>query len=175
MNLAFFEGLSAEEAEEYKDRFLELGRAALPDLVADARRARVNADLTVSSVAAVIGWMAGLATTVARDPDPSLPEWIRSSETYERNLFDFDERSRILILRAGYYLGESFVRGHTSLYWAVGRPDTAPQGQPVVTGFAHSIEMAVLLVAENLYARLVTDGTAAEVSRAVETWEANVS
>lgn len=176
MNFAFFENLSPDEAEQYKTRFLELGRAALPALVADARLAGVNADLSIESVAPVLEWMAGLASTVAREPDPSLPVWIRMSDNYEKNLFDFDERSKVLILRAAYYLGESFVRSQPRLTWAVGRVDTAPQGQPVVAGFAYSMELAVLLVTENLFARLVTDGpSVAGVAQAVETWASKVS
>jgi hypothetical protein len=176
MNFAFFENLSPDEAERYEARFLELGRAALPALVTDAQDVGVNADLSIESVAPVLEWMAALASTVAREPDPSVPAWIRASESYEKNLFDFDEGSNVLILRSAYYLGESFVRSHPHLTWAVGRVDTAPQGQPVVTGFAHSMELPVLLVTENLFARLVTDGpSAAGVALAVETWASRAS
>jgi hypothetical protein len=112
---------------------------------------------------------------VAVAPDPELPEWITASETYEANLFDFDEPSKVLVLRLAFYLGESFVRAHPQLSWAVGRKDTAPQGQPVVTGFMYNMEMPVLLVAENLVARANShDAPAGDAARAVSVWESKV-
>src|SRR4051794_37610431 len=68
VNFAFFENLSSEEAEQYKARFLELGQAALPSLIADAEAAGVKADLSIESVPAVFEWMAGLASTVVLEP-----------------------------------------------------------------------------------------------------------
>ena len=175
MNFAFFEQLSPEDAERYKARFLEVGKETVADLARDASERGITADFSVDSVPPVVEWLVSLASTVPLAPDPALPEWIRSSDSYERNLFDFDERSKVLVLRGAYYLGESFVRGHTSLRWAVGQSDTAPQGQPVVSGFTHHMELPVLLVAENLFARAVADESAlADIARAVASWEANI-
>jgi hypothetical protein len=132
MNFAFFENLTHEEAGAYPDRFLELGRRALPD-------------------------------------------WIRESESYEANLFDFDEQSKTVLLRMAFYLGEAFVRAYAQLRWAVGQPDTAPQGQPVVTGFSSTLELPALLVIENIIARVIAGGEPdGGAEKAVAYWTASV-
>lgn len=175
MNLAFFEQLAPAEASVYLARFVELGRSALPDLVAAAESDGVRADLSVGSVGPVMDWVATQVATVPLEPDPTLPDWIRASDSYEANLFDFDEPSKVLVLRSGYYLGESFVRAFPRLTWAVGREETAPQGQPVVSGFSHEMEMPVLLVAENLIGRAIAEKTPrTDAARAVAVWESKV-
>jgi hypothetical protein len=157
VNFAFYEELTADEGREYLDRFLEVGGEKLPDLVAAAEADGVTADLSLDSVERVVAWVARQAVTVPLSPDPELPDWIRASKTYEANLFDFDEASKVLVLRLAFYLRESFARTCSKLAWSVGRKDTAPQGQPVITGFIHRMEMPVLLVAENLVVRATSD------------------
>jgi hypothetical protein len=78
----------------------------------------------------------------------------------------------VLVLRAAFYFGESFVRAYPALVWAVGRADTAPQGQPVVTGFEYDMELPALLVAENLIARKIRgDNSTLDARRAVSVWQ----
>jgi hypothetical protein len=73
------------------------------------------------------------------------------------------------------FIGEAFVRAHPALAWAVGRNDTAPQGQPAVTGFRHAMEMPVLLVAENLIAGSVSgDHPEGHIATAVAQWVSSV-
>jgi hypothetical protein len=175
MNFASFENLTVDEAREYLERFRSVGNEVLPDLISAAAADGVVADLSVASVEPVAEWIARQAVTIPLAPDPELPEWIRASDTYEANLFDFDESSKALILRLAFYLGESFTRAHRPLSWGVGRKDTAPQGQPVIAGFLHGMEMPVLLVAENFVARAAAGGPpAGEAARAVSTWESKV-
>jgi hypothetical protein len=171
MDFAFFEGLTADEAAAYLARFLEVERGALTEVQAEAARDGVEADCSVLSVAPMFAWLASRVQTVPQSPDPSLPAWIRESESYQDNLFDFVEPSKVLILRGAFYFGEAFVRSYPQLRWDVGRPGTAPEGQPVVAGFRKGVELPVLLVAENLVARGVTGAAVAdEASRAVRTW-----
>jgi hypothetical protein len=175
MNFAFFENLTVQEAREYLDRFRALGNDVLPDLISAAEVDGVVADLSVASIEGVVGWVARQAVTFPLAPAPALPEWIRASDTYEANLFDFDEPSKVLILRLAFYLGESFARTYPQLSWGVGRKDTAPQGQPVITRFLHGMEMPVLLVAENLVARAASgESPAGDAARAVSVWESKV-
>ena len=173
MNYPFFESLSASDAEVYLDRFLTVGREALEPLMRDAARCGIAADLSVASLTPVFDWLIGLASAVPLDPDPSVPEWIRATPVYARNHFDLDEGSKMLALRAAFYLGEAFRLAHPRLSWAVGRAETAPQGQPVVTGFKYSMEMPVLLVSTNMFARRLGDWPASPgVPEMIATWEA---
>jgi len=94
---------------------------------------------------------------------------------YARNLFDLDEGSKVLVLRGAFYLGETFRVSHPGLSWAVGGTETAPQGQPVVTGFKFSMEMPVLLMSENLFARTLAGEPAGPVvSAVIVAWEAKI-
>jgi hypothetical protein len=171
VNFAFFEALTDEEAFTYLDGFLREGRESHGEFVAAAEQDGVVADLSLESIEPVMAWVAGTVVTVPRDEDPALPWWIRESDSYKENLFDFDESSRALVLCFAFYLGETFTRAYPRLTWGVGRRNVAEQGQPVVTGFAHSIEMAVLLVGENLVTRAVTGGpSSAGAERAVSLW-----
>ena len=105
-----------------------------------------------------------------------MPEWIRATPEYASNLFDLDEDSKVLALRGGYYLGEPFRVSHPGLSWAVGNTETAEQGQPVITGFRFSMELPVLLVSENLFARALTsDPMGPDVRAVVAFWEGKIA
>jgi hypothetical protein len=175
MNFAFFENLTHEEAGAYLDRFLELGRRARPAFAAAAGRNGVRADGSLESIGELARWVAGTVMTILLEPDPDLPDWIRESESYEANLFGFDEQSKTVLLRMAFYLGEAFVRAYPQLRWAVGQPDTAPQGQPVVTGFSSTLELPALLVTENIIARVIAGGEPdGGAEKAVAYWTASV-
>ena len=72
-----------------------------------------------------------------------------------KGLYSFDDFSKVLVLRASYYLGECFVRNYNNLSWNIGLTHTAVVNMPVITGFKKKIELAPILVCENLLRRLV--------------------
>lgn len=100
-----------------------------------------------------------------------LPAWITATEDYRRGLFEFAEESKPLVLRTVYYCGECFVRTFDELKWAVGDNATAQRNMPVITGFGNGIELAPILVTENLFRRILTEdpGTDA-IERAISRW-----
>jgi hypothetical protein len=175
MNYQLFESLSETDAEVCLERCLTTGREAPGPLTRDASRRGINADLSVASLMPVFEWLTGLASAVPLEADPAVPEWIRVTPEYARNLFDLDEGSKVLALRGAFYLGEAFRVSYRCLSWAVGRAETAPQGQPVVTGFRFSMEMPVLVVSENLFARALAGEPAGPVvSAVIAAWEAKI-
>ena len=168
-NFEFFESLSAEEAERFKVRFLDEGARALAGLRSDVQRAGVVAYLSIGSIVPVLTWLATHVVAMRRPPDTSVPDWIKTWPEYEKNAIDFDTPSKGIVIRAAYYLGESFVHEHNALSWALGELDTAEEHQPVVTGFSGSAQMAVLLVATNLFARIAVDRSkTGDVKRAID-------
>lgn len=172
----FFERMSPEEARTFKERFLALGAGGMQSLIADAKARGVDADFSLSGIVPMFEWLSTLMATTPRGPDPSVPEWIRTSPNYAKNAFDFQEPSKTVILQAAYCLGESFVKTYPSLRWAVGAPGTAEEGQPVVTGFRDNVEMSVLLVTTNLFARVVVDPSKrSDIKRAVDMWRASAA
>jgi hypothetical protein len=169
-NFRLFEQMTDAEAVAWQREFLEQERHAWRELVAEAERAGLKTDFSLESVGPILGWLAEQVRTIPVAPDPSISDDIRSHPSYSYALFDFDEPSRALILRGGYYLGEAFVRAHPQLRWGIARRDTAEQRQPAVLGFSNS-DLSVLLVVWNLFGRVVVDpARRADFARTVETW-----
>lgn len=171
MNFAFFESLSRAQALEFLNAFLISERKAVSEMIGAAEAEGIPADFTILSATRVLEWAISKLNTLPREPDETLPSWIRQSDSYTRNLFDFDEPSKILILRCAYYLGESFVNHSALLSWNIGNRDTAVQNMPVVTGFRFNLELAPMLVAENLFGAIIADGAARnETERTINAW-----
>jgi hypothetical protein len=153
--------MSPSEAQEVLRQFLEDGVANVDIVRAHAEAAGVNCDYSLETLPAFLRWSFSQMNTVPREANPKVPEWIRATEDYQKGLFDFDDRSKDLICFTAYYFGECFIRNYPNLRWATGNCD-APKGvvnadanMPVVTGFAHNIEMASMSILENVFARLV--------------------
>ena len=171
MDFQFFESLSPAEAEEFLNNFLNTERKAIGEMIDAARAEGVQADLTVTSVAQVLKWVLRKVRTIPRLPDEKVPSWIRETDSYSQSLFDFDEPSRILILRAAYYLGVCFVNYSERLRWSVGDAKTAHQNMPVVTGFSFHLELAPMMIVENLFSRIIRGAAGDEaIDVAIKHW-----
>jgi hypothetical protein len=175
MDFAFFESLTPEEAQAFLENYLKVEENAVKELLIAVKSEGICADFTIPSVSPVLKWILDKIKTIPQQADETLPKWIRECDSYIRGLIDFDEPSKILVLRASYYLGESFVRYADVLTWATGDRETAEQNMPVVTGFQHGIEMAPMLIVENLSLRILADGAPYEdIDRAIKGWLSDV-
>jgi hypothetical protein len=171
MKFDFFEKLSSEEAQQFLERFRTVEAERMPALIRQCADQNLACDYSLESVAPLLRWLAQRLTVISSTADTQLPEWIRSTETYTKNLFEFDAPSKILILRAAYYLGESFVESAHGLHWSCGNRETALANMPVVVGFRGGLEMAPLLVVENLFGRVVSNSSKLpDIDRAVDYW-----
>lgn len=171
MDYAFFENLSAEEAQAYFERFSEVESREVETIVVAAQTNGIAADFTVESIPGVFSWLHSRIRVVAVEPANDVPAWLRKSmERHHGGFLDFDEESRPLVLRAAYYLGQSFVAQFAELAWALGRAERAEFQQPVVTGFRTDADLPPLEVAENLLLRGHMPGLDARLQKAVETW-----
>ncbi|HET6889475.1 MAG TPA: hypothetical protein VFH31_00105 [Pyrinomonadaceae bacterium] len=171
MNFQFFDSLNAAEATEFLNTFLDTERKAVEEIISAARSEGVYADLSVASVPEVLKCVVGKLTTVPRLPDETVPSWIRETDSYSRGLFDFDETSTVVILRAAYYLGQSLVNHSERLSWSVGNIETAEKNMPVITGFTFELELAPIMVVENLFRRIIADGAAYDaIDQAMNYW-----
>jgi len=150
MDWAFFENLTRTEAESFLENFLRESSNGFNGMVPELERGGVHPDFSIESNPELFGWLASRLKTLPKEPDESLPEWLRRSESYTKYLFDFDERSRIYILRVAYYFGESFNRVSDKLSWATGNRTTAQQNMPVITGFKKNMELAPIAMSEGL-------------------------
>ncbi len=175
MNFQYFESLTTGEAQEFLAAYLQVEASAWDEMKDEARRNGIDPDLTLSSVPVILKWILGSVGTVAREADNRLPSWITGTSSYLKGLFDFDEASGILVIRASYYFGAAFVKEYPTLSWSIGRADTAEVNMPVVTGFSHQLELAPIMVVENLFRRVLAgraDKNAFDV--AVHYWSSKV-
>jgi hypothetical protein len=123
----------------------------------------------------VLKWLLSMVRTVDRAEDKALPDWIRSSQPYRSGPFDFDDPSKDLVLRGGFYLGESFVRSFEHLSWDTGEPGFIQENMPVVKGFKDGDELPPLLIVNNLFHRVLVDsGKLSDIERAVNYWSSRV-
>lgn len=169
MDFRFFEALRPDEAREYLRRYLEVERVAL----ASERGGQIGSRSVADDESEVVRFFTSLAPRiklVQGELPPDVPAWVRSSMEQFGGARDFDPESRPLVLRASFYLGESFVRTFPKLHWATGREHRAEQNQPVVSGFGSDADLPVLLVSENLLLCADAHDFAERVQTAVETW-----
>jgi hypothetical protein len=176
MSKTDFSMLSAEEATEVLDNFLREARAGFESLRPQLESASVAADYTLGSCPETFAWFSERMVALPTDSDPAVPEWIRKHSSYKESLFEFDNTSKVMLLRFAYYFGESFCRACPQLRWAVGMKDFAQENKPVVAGFEHGMELEVMRVANVMFGKVVKrTGTAAEtVSKAIEAWRKSI-
>jgi hypothetical protein len=172
MDYQFFQSLSLKDATEYLRRFIDFESRAMEEVTKEAHNAGLKLDYSVRGLPTILKWIMH-RIHISRLPVPlSEPEWIRQS--HKDGIIEFDEASKILILRAAYYLGECFVRTFPSLRWTTGNPEYMEKNLPAVAGFRAGNEMAPMMVVESLFGRILgDDGPETDIDRAVDTWVEN--
>lgn len=171
MNRQLLRSLSPLDATELLEAFLHTGRSNSGNMAMAARVEGVLADYSASSVPGVLTCLLRMVRTVGRTEDKALPHWIRSSQPYRSDLFDFDDPSKDLVLQGGFYLGESFVRSFERLSWGTGERGLIQENMPVVKGFKDGDEMPAVLVVNNLFRRVLVDPERlSDIEGAVEYW-----
>ncbi len=173
MDYEYFEKLSPREAQEYFDNFLACERIALEQWTPVMQQAGLVVDYSLSSLPSILQWMLG-TVHFRRVPIPdSEPDWIK--QAYKDGLIEFDEMSRVVILRAAYYMGECFVRTYPFLRWAIGNREYMQKNMPVVTGFKYEKELAVAVVAMNVFSSVLQGGETTEFEDLIDVWRGYVT
>ena len=62
------------------------------------------------------------------------------------------------------------MRTYDTLAWDMGNPETAEANMPVVSGFRAGVELAPMMVAENIFRRNVGRDVLTDTRNVVETW-----
>ena len=175
MDFEFFAGLSEIEARQFLDHFLTVESKQIQSILGRCASEGVRCDYSVESIAPLLQCVLTQISVLPKEGDDQVPDWIRTTETYVKNLFEFDNASKHLILGAAFYVGQSLVQTGGNLHWSVGATGTAEEHMPVVTGFRNRIELAPLLVVENLFGRVITDPTKLnDISTAIDYWSKNI-
>jgi hypothetical protein len=170
MNFELFESMSLPEAQEHLQYFLDTESTAIEAMRPAIEEAGFTMDYSMTSLSPILKWILN-KIEIVRVPVPETePDWIR--QAHREGLVDFPEQSKYLILRAAYYLGESFVRTYPLLQWAPGNPEYIEKNMPVVAGFRFGKELAPMMIMENLYSRILGDGAPdGHVDVMIETWQ----
>jgi hypothetical protein len=169
MRFDLFENMSVDDASNVLDEFMNRG----PEIL---KSEQIEYDaVSLSGLPEKLLEIGLRLTTVPVAADPSIPEFIRNTDDYKEGLFEFTEDSKRLIIGAAYMLGNCFVREFTKLAWGTGNPEYATGRMPVITGFASGEELAPLLVANNLFRRLVKNQSLTKIfETCIERWSASV-
>jgi len=169
MRYDLFEAMSIDVASKVLEEFVHRG----PEILKPAQIKYDNVSL--SELPEELLKIGLRLTTIPVDSDPSVPEFVRSTDDYKEGLFEFTEDSKRLIIGAAYMMGNCFVREFSKLAWGTGNPEYATGRMPVITGFATGEELAPLLVANNLFRRLVKNRSLTKIfETCVERWTASV-
>jgi hypothetical protein len=171
MKFTSFESLGKDEAAALLDDFLRTGMDRTENFASAARQQGIEANFDVNTLPAVMRWVLAQVRTVPTAADPTVPEWIAETDVYKRGLFKFGDESAPPVLQAAYYFGECFVRSFVGLGWSIGDIETAQQNMPVVAGFDHQMELAPILVTQNVFRRILAgEANETAIDRAVDRW-----
>lgn len=151
----------------------EQGSVALDGVAPEMERVHIAHDFSLASLSQTLKWFIK-DIQVIRVPVPETePDWIR--QAHPDGLTQFDQAAELNLLRATYYLGETFVRNCSKLNWTIGNPEFIHKNMPVVSGFTSDRELAPLLVMNNIAKRIVGDGVPWDhVDTMVAHWSAAV-
>lgn len=173
MNYDFFHRMSKREARDYFDHFIWEVREGLETMQNELMRVGLNPDYSMRSIPAIFKWVVdNKINTIQLSPDMSLPEWIRGTEEYKEALFEYDDESKIIVNRMCFYFGECFVRTYRErLKWSIGNARYIQRNMPVVKGFTDDLELAPLIVANNILVDLIIRPGSHDVGKVIKTWE----
>lgn len=172
MDFDFFDQMSSTEAQTFLKNFLHQERVGFLSMEPELHDDGIDTRFHVDNVEAVLLWIFGRLKTIAREPDASLPSWISHTPSYLRGLREFDDASKILVMRAAYFVGEAFIESFLGLSWEIGDAQSAVKNMPVVAGFKSSMEMSPIMVLENTYKRVIADGASTEdIPKMIRTWK----
>jgi hypothetical protein len=169
MRFDLFEKMSAVEAADVLNEFLETGKVYEAEL-------NLDADYSLSTLATKLEELTARLTRIPTEEDLNLPEFVRNTEEYKAGLYEFTPEAKRTIIGAAYHFGECFVRSYSKLKWGIGNVEYATGNMPVVTGFDNGKELPVLLVLENLFSRRIENPDVHDVfPTAIERWMRNTS
>lgn len=172
MDVEAFQAMSQVEAEEYLAALLATERQIIDEMSKSAKEHGVEFDYSLESLPGCLKWLMRQARMYPVPVPTETPDWIRSARPQEA--MEFDDESKSILLRGGYYLGECFAR-RPKLRWAIGDPEYMHCNMPVVTGFQNNQELPPLLVFENLCARVIELGHSESVfDSVIENWRQSV-
>ncbi|MBP6012309.1 MAG: hypothetical protein KBA31_08795 [Alphaproteobacteria bacterium] len=169
------EHLSEEEAHVVLERFLELGRDGVAHCENLIATNGVALDFGQRSLVELFIRVGEVLRFEFRPLPNDLPDWIREAPQHAKGVVEFDDASRVWILRVAFCLGEFFVRSYPQLRWAVGDRNFAEHVMPVIAGFKGRMELPPIVVTEGMFTRVLAHGRSWEqVTTMIKSWQGSV-
>lgn len=167
MNFEFFYSLTKSEAKAYLENFLSEANNGI-NILLTKHKYDVAFDFEIFKEI-VTKEISGI-TTVRKKNDKSLPKWITKTNSYKSGQYEFSEDSLVLLLRLGYYLGQCFVNDYPNLKWSIGGEDLAVKNMPIISGFKKELELAPLLVMNNILRRIIETKDNSHLDIMIDYW-----
>lgn len=168
MDYESFQAMSPDVARAYLDRFLEVEREAPTDVSIAAAKAGVDFDYSLASLPVCLAWFLQHVRVSWVPLQNDAPDWVRPAHPHGSPQFDDD--SKTILLRAGYYLGECFAR-LSGFHRTVGDSDFMQMNMPVVAGFRNNQQLPPLVVVENMFLKIIADGSpSSTIDSTVAAW-----
>jgi hypothetical protein len=121
--------LSAEQAKEVLDAFLNAERDAFINAIIGSVRLDYSLESVIQSMNHIVSE-------------------IRADHLDE-------DQQNLWFMRLGYYFGESLCRAKPGLSWGIGNPEYAFANHPVIIGFAGGEEAEVITITKNIICAVV--------------------
>ena len=170
-----FKALTPEEAQEFLESFLQITEKRWLEMAPALQREGIATEYKIENLEPVFLWVFERLKTVPREEDPEVPDWIRKTDDYKRDLFDFDDESEKLIFGLSYFFGEAFVRSFSGLRWSSGNREYLQCNQPVITKFQHDTELTPHNNIHAIFRRSIKKGEIQKhVSNMIRAWVSNV-
>lgn len=171
MNFELFSNMSTEDAELFLHSFQTQGKQWIISETRSFELEGIRMDYSMSSACALYRRTLAKTKYLVKENE-SIEPWIKTANIKYAKMVVIDEGSSESLLSTSYYIGQCFVRNYDTLYWAVGRTETAIAKAPVVSGFRNETELCPILVVENLIKRAILfPEMPHDIKSTIETWQ----
>jgi len=172
MDYEFFHEMTSDVAQAYLNRFLEVERESLTEVALLAAKDRVSFDYQMTTLPDCLKWFVRQVRTSWISLPADVPDWIRPAHPH--GMLEFDDNSKTILLRAGYYLGECFARV-PGLRWATGDVEYMEKNMPVVVGLRNNEVLPPLVVVENLFSKIARgDQPESHIDAVIQRWQCDL-
>jgi hypothetical protein len=157
MIFALFESMTTKEADALLHGFLESGKPAIEAIRrVSSETGGILLDYRFDTLSESLKWFVRQVSGKNVPVSSSEPEWVRKA--HKHGFFELEDKCKVIVSNAAFYLGETFVQMNEELNWGIGNPESIQRNFPVVTGFQRHHELAPLLVIENVFLKILGDG-----------------
>lgn len=156
------------------ESFLKNGKSSLDNLNLSLRNFDIAFEYSFDSCLLFLELFLNDLSTSKKKEDVNLPNWIKSSDMYKNNLFDFKEQSKDILDLGSFIIGETFVRTYPRLKWSLGKKGSLEESLPTIVGFKNGQQFCPRIIIENLVRRILMGETLEIFKTFVNSWKSEL-